>query len=545
MRRLMPRTRWGVTWRGLLAMVVVVGCAAGVTATAGLLEFKDLANGFKAGGTVNVGKSQAVKLPAPGKPETLLLIGVDCRPHECKSGGGNTDTMMLLRIDDRSTTINALSIPRDLAVNIPGHGVDKLNAAYADDGSRLLLQTLRDDVFPGLLVTHILIVDFTGFAKLINEIGCVYAQVDRRYYNHSIGPADPTTNYSSIDIQPGYQKLCGGSGANLGGATSALAFVRFRHNDSDFVRQARQQDFLRWTKQNFTTGQLLSDASTLFDTFSHNVQTDPSLHSVDGIDDLIRLAINANGSTLKSIPFPDGGTETIDGGDDVILDETAAIRAYHRLMTPTKKPPAGVTTTTPTVPTTTSPGKHHQHTHAYVPPATAHMRADTGDGTSQAAHLDHPGLPVYYPEYIPDNYSYCFSLIGNCDIGYEPPAAYAASYPRHYSIVSDDGKRYPSYVMTLSYGFGGQTDTAYGDFASVQGTTWTGVGHEAGPPILRKPSAIKIVNHKLLYEYFQGGALTVVAWQKGKAVYWISNTLENNIGVRQMLAMAASFTRAR
>jgi hypothetical protein len=98
--------------------------------------------------------------------------------------------------------------------------------------------------------------------------------------------------------------------------------------------------------------------------------------------------------------------------------------------------------------------------------------------------------------------------------------------------------------MTLSYGGGGQTDTGYGDFASVQGTTWTGAGHEAGPPILRKPTAEQIVNHKLLYEYSQGGALTVVAWQTNRAVYWISNNLENTIPNDQMVAMAASFTHA-
>ena len=547
--RLMPRTRWGVAWRGLVALIVVLGCAAGATATAGLLEVKNIANGFKVGGTVDIGHSKAVKLPAPGKPETLLLIGVDCRPDECKGTGGNTDTMMLVRINDSSSTINLLSIPRDLAVSIPGYGVDKLNAAYADggaQGSRLLLETLRADVFPKLVVNHIMLIDFSGFAKLINEIGCVYAQVDRRYYNHSIGPADPTTNYSSIYIQPGYQKLCGGSGSNLGGANTALAFVRFRHNDSDFVRQARQQDFIRWAKQNYSTDDLAANASTLFDTFSHNVQTDHSLHTVDGIDDLIRLAVNANGASLKSIPYPDSGTETINGEDDVILNEAEAEQVYQKLMTPTPQPPAGTSTTvtTPTVPKTTGRHRGHKRAHAYVPPASAKMILDTDDGVSQAAHLGRPGLPIYYPKYIPDDYSYCYSLIGNCNIGYEPASAYAASYPRHYSIVGTNGKRYPSYVMTLSYGGGGQTDTGYGYFASVQGTTWTGAGHEAGPPILHTPSAIKIVHGRVLYEYSQGGKFTVVAWQTGKAVYWISNTLENNVPNDQMVAMAASFTRA-
>jgi hypothetical protein len=53
-----------------------------------------------------------------------------------------------------------------------------------------------------------------------------------------------------------------------------------------------------------------------------------------------------------------------------------------------------------------------------------------------------------------------------------------------------------------------------------------------------------VVNGKLLYEYFQGGALSVVAWKTSSGVYWVSNTLQNDIPVPQMIAMAASFTRA-
>jgi LCP family protein required for cell wall assembly len=543
--RLMPRTRWGVAWRGMLALVIVVGCAAGATATAGLLQ---VANIVKVIDVTKAIVSKQITLPAPGQPQTLLLVGVDHRFGQGK-GYGNTDTMMLVRINSNSSTINALSIPRDLAVNVPGYGLEKLNAAYSEHGSNLLIKTLRADVFPDLKVNHLLLVDFSSFSNLINAIGCVWAQVDRRYYNHSEGAIDPTTDYSSIDIQPGYQKLCGGSGSSLGGATSALAFVRFRHNDTDFVRQARQQDFLRWAKENFTADELVSKRNTLLNDFAHDVQSDKQLHSTDGLIELFDLAINANGSGLKSIPFPYTGYENIGGGSYVAFDESASAAAYQQLLRPTRKPPSGTSTTvtTPTVPTTTGKGKHKHRIrpHAYVPPASADMIVDTSDGISQAAHLGTPGLPIYYPKYIPSDYAYCFSLTGNCNIGYEPATAYAASYPRHYSIVGTNGKHYPSYVMTLSFASGGQTDTAYGYFASVQGTTWTGAGHDAGPPILRKPTGEAIINHKLLYEYSQGGKLTLVAWQTGKAVYWIANTLENNIPNDQMLAMAASFTRAR
>ena len=527
--RLMPRTRWGVAWRGLLCFVVVVGCAAGATATAGLLQVKSIVNVINLQRAI---RTSQLTVPPPGAPQTLLLVGVDHRYGEGHTAG-NTDTMMLLRVNDKSATINALSIPRDLQVNVAGFGAEKLNAAYSEGGPTLLIKTLKADVFPGLKINHLLLVDFASFANLINAIGCVYAQVDHRYYNHSIGLVDPTTDYSSIDIQPGYQKMCGGSGSNLGGATTALAFVRFRHNDSDFVRESRQQDFLRWAKQNFSAGKLLSNRTQLLDDFGRDVQSDHDLHTTDGLIKLFNLAINADGSGLKSFVFPYG--PPIGTTSNVSFSESAAEATYNRFMTPTAAP-------VKTVPPPTT-GKHRRKAKAIFR-LPAYMAPDTADGNSQAVHLGHPGLPVYYPKDIPTDYAYCFGLTGNCSIGYEPASAYADSYPRAYKIEGASGTRYPSYVMTLVYQSGGQSDTATGEYATVQGTTWPGAGHAAGPPILRVPTITKVVNGKALYEYSQGGHLTVVAWKTRQAVYWISNTLQNDIPNDQMVAMAASFTRA-
>jgi LCP family protein required for cell wall assembly len=515
-----------------LALIVVVGCAAGATATAGLLQVKNIVTALDLTPPIT---SKQLAAPSPGQPQTLLLIGVDHRSGEGTSAG-LTDTMLLLRIDDSSTTINALSIPRDLAVNVAGAGVTKLNSAYSDGGTSLLIKTLRAQVFPKLRVNHVLVVDFASFANLINEIGCVYADVDRRYYNQSVGPEDPTTNYSSIDIQPGYQKLCGGSGSNLGGPDTALAFVRFRHNDSDFVREARQQAFLRWAKESLPSGQtLLGREGKLADYFGQDVQTDNRLHTTDGVDELFGLAFNADGHALKSITFPYIGTETINGGDDVTFSEAASAKAYQEFITPTlKRAPSATTPAT----TTTGPVQHKKkQKKPYTAPAG--MTADTADGISQTASVGAAGLPVYYPKDIPDDFVYCSSISRNCDIGYEPSTAYASSFPRHYAIDGTGATRYPSYVMTLVASSGGYSDTATGEFATVQGTTWQ------NPPILKGPSAVKRVNGKLLDEYSQGGQLTDVAWRTKRGVYWIANTLQDNISNAEMVAMAATLTRGR
>jgi hypothetical protein len=358
--------------------------------------------------------------------------------------------------------------------------------------------------------------------------------VDHRYYNYNDGTT--ATDFSNIDIEPGYQKLCGGSGSNLGGANTALAFVRFRHNDSDFVRQARQQDFLRWAKEDYSTGQLAANASTLFDTFSHNVQTDKSLHSVDGIDDLIRLALNANGSTLKSIPFNYIGYVTLPGvGNVVRFEKSASEQAYQKLMTPTTAPEQS-TTTTSTPPPRKRKGTHRRRSGVLKLPAG--MTSDPADGRSQAAQVGRLSLPVYYPRYLPDDYEYCFAVTGNCSEGYDA-SVYAKSYPRSYDIQGDDGKHYPSYVFTLVNGNPGQPgNLGTGEYFTVQGTTWM------DPPILRDPSRVTNVGGKRLYEYSQGGALADVAWKTKRGVYWVSNTLQNTIPNNEMVAMAASSVAA-
>ena len=544
--KLMPRTRFGVVWRGALAGVVVVACAAAATATAGLLQ---VSNAVDIIGTGKPLSSKGLKPPAPGQPETLLLVGVDHRYGEGASPG-NTDTMMLVRVNDQSSTINALSIPRDLQVDIPGYGESKLNAAYADggkDGPTLLVDTLKRNLFPHLKLNHIFVTDFASFASLITSIGCVYVPVDHRYYNHSEGLADPTTDYSSIDIQPGYQRLCGNGGA----ADSALAFVRFRHNDSDLVRESRQQDFLEWAKGQFGAGKLLSKESQLLHLFAKDVSSDSNFHSTDGLLDLFNLAYHADGTELKSIPFPVTGS--IAGTTNLAYSTAGVAAAYNALMKPTRlapgqnnSAPVTKTATTPTT-TVTTPAKKGAKKKAKVstsgpPPVPPYMAADPGDGNSQASQLGHNvGLPVYYPRNIPENYSYCFTETGNCDIGYEvevAPSSYENSYPRAYVLRDTANQPHRSYVMTLVESSGGVTETATGQYLTVQGTTWT------DPPILHGSHTVRTIRGRTLAIYGQAGKVSLVSWHEGNAVYWIANTLQNAVPGYQMVSMAESFTRA-
>ena len=156
-------------------------------------------------------------------------------------------------------------------------------------------------MFPQFVPNHILDVNFGGFADLVDAIGCVYSDIDHRYYNQS-EPAPSPDNFSSIDIEPGYQRLCGGNNQPNG----ALAFVRFRHTDTDLVREARQQDFIRWAKSQYSIGTLVSNRDRLLKILGQHSQSDEGLHSIDGLLKLFDLAANmeSNGASIKQIPFP-------------------------------------------------------------------------------------------------------------------------------------------------------------------------------------------------------------------------------------------------
>jgi LCP family protein required for cell wall assembly len=505
--RFLPTSRRGALWRFALGSVIVIAFTAATTAVAGLLQFKQLAADLSLTPPL---KHANVTIATPGAPQTLLLIGSDHRAGTPWKAA-NTDTMMLVRLNASSRTINLLSVPRDLRVQIPQPGgsfTGRINEAYSLGGPNLLVKILRRQVFPGLHVNHIVDVNFGGFRDLVNAIGCVYVDVDHRYYNNTV-----YTNYSSIDIQPGYQRLCG---------VSALSFVRFRHTDSDLVRNARQQDFLRWVKDEFSSSYLFDNRDRLLRIFGAHTQTDADLHSIDGLINLFNLVAFSAGHTVKQIPFPaiflpcGNQPGAIPGGACyLIASPSAERRAFRQFITPTLAP--------------SHSAGHSGARRSHSSPSPPAVTADPADGQLQAAALHHVGMPVYYPRLIASGSSYCLSTTGNCPL----EIASTGSYPRGYSIRSRTGKRHAAYRMTL------QLNPVLGEYYGVQGTTWR------TPPILNNPTTTKVVNGKHLDLYLNGGKLSLVAWRTPQAAYWISNTLTDTLGQQQMLAIAASLVRAR
>jgi LCP family protein required for cell wall assembly len=278
--------RRGLWKRYLLGSFLVIVACATATAIAAIHQVDRIAAAFHGDKTLEPFLAQA----DPGKPQTVLLIGSDkrakgARDHEA---GSRSDTMIMMRLDASKDSIALMSLPRDLKVRIPGNGTNKLNAAYSIGGTRLLLKTVKE--VTGLPINHVINVDFRGFRDAVDEIGCVYTDVDRRYFNDNSNPSD---QYATIDIDPGYQKLCG---------KNALDYVRYRHTDTDIVRAARQQDFLRQAKGQVGTGKLISKEAKLIKVVSKYTRSD--IHGRGAVISLLQLAVGSAGNPISEIHFP-------------------------------------------------------------------------------------------------------------------------------------------------------------------------------------------------------------------------------------------------
>ena len=192
------------------------------------------------------------------------MIGYDHRANESANTPSRSDTVMLIRTDPSNHTVSMMSFPRDMIVNVhcPGQPVfsGKINSAYANCGSKGTVQTVSDLI--GLPINYLITVNFRGFKKIVNTLGGVWIDVDRRYFNNNAG-LSPTFGYAKINLQPGYQKLTGGS---------ALDYVRYRHTDSDFFRVARQQQFVKAMKYQLAHNFSLSKIPKIVGTLTKNIE---------------------------------------------------------------------------------------------------------------------------------------------------------------------------------------------------------------------------------------------------------------------------------
>ena len=281
-----PKRYW---WRFTLASFVIIAASAAATAAALLLYVDSIADALSHNNVLQNKVQQFLSQTNGGEPENILILGSDKRASEPEDPG-RSDTTILLRLDPDQNAIALMSIPRDLKVEIPGVGTDKFNAAYAYGGPKLTLQVVKE--LTGLPINHVVNVDYLGFVRAVDAIGCVYVDVDRRYYHSNVG-LPVSEQYSEINVKPGYQLLCG---------KKALQYVRYRHTDTDLVRAARQQDFLSDARQRVPVADLVLDQNELIDIFTEYTTSDIS--DAETMLQVLKLFVASRNATINEVHFP-------------------------------------------------------------------------------------------------------------------------------------------------------------------------------------------------------------------------------------------------
>lgn len=270
------RARVRMRWQRALAVVLLFFFSAGCGwSLAWLLDQKGINPVEIAGIAFDSGSAQASTLPAR---LNVLLIGDDRRPEE---GRARSDTIIVASFDRTAGRAVLISVPRDTRVYIPGHGPDKINAAYALGGVELTRQVVS--ALLGIEIPYYVTADFEGFRKAIDALGGVTLEVERRMYYPE----------EDIDLYPGLQRLDG---------RNALAYVRFRHYpNGDVDRTEHQRRFLLALAQEVMQPRTLTRLPQLLPVVLQHVHTNLTLSQVL---ELAALAPQVDLSQVTAMTLP-------------------------------------------------------------------------------------------------------------------------------------------------------------------------------------------------------------------------------------------------
>ena len=313
------RRRTKLTLKILVGMLVAI---LGLTTAAAYVVTEHLAGQVQRYPGVFAGMDEADRPPATDAL-TFLLVGSDSLTGEPTTGrdattrgdvhgGQRSDMIMLLRIDVGFTSATVVSIPRDSWVEVPGHGMAKVNASYAFGGPPLLVRTVER--LTDIRVQHFAVIDFVGFQALTDSVGGIDVNV-----------AAPTT-FGTLTLRAGRNHLDG---------AQALGYVRQRTGlpRGDLDRVQRHQNALRALLVKVTDGGLLTDplrALGFLDELTRWITVDDSLTN----GELRTLGwelrnLRHGGITFLTVPVADLGRE---GDQSVVhLDSTRSAQLWRHM----------------------------------------------------------------------------------------------------------------------------------------------------------------------------------------------------------------------
>lgn len=326
-----PR-RWGRWIFSLVGLILLALIAWGVTSYLALRSGVQEANErLRAPVRAQLTQQDGLLL---SKPSIFLLLGTDHAKRKERAGLRHSDSIMLVRTDPDRGRISYLSVPRDLRVLIPGHGFNKINAAFQFGGAALAVRTVRS--YLQLPVHHAIIVDFADFEDVIDAIGGITVDVPRPILSNRFDCPYATTfrcqRWPGWRFAKGKQHMSG---------RRALVYARIRENrlhpdENDLSRGARQQQVLQAISGKLTSPLTLARVPFIGDDLTKPLATDLSAGQ------FVQLGwLKFRAGSDRALHCRLGGTASNVGGQSVIVptEENFAVRAMFLGASAPQPPP--------------------------------------------------------------------------------------------------------------------------------------------------------------------------------------------------------------
>jgi len=277
-------------------------------------------------GRVNAGISGT---PSSG-PINILVAGIDTRGgltrrqeiqlHVGDAISDNTDTLMLVHIPADHASAQVVSLPRDSWLNIPGHGMNKINAALGIGGPELMVKTVEQAT--GMVINDYVEINFLGFVKVIDALGGVNVCL----------PFAVNDPYSGLHLAAGRHHVDG---------VTALEFVRDRHSFalSDIARIGDQQQLLSSVLTEAMSSGLLSNPIRLqqfLSSFTAAVKVDNGFNLIELAQEL--RGLRSQDITFTTVPLASLNYMTPNGQSAVLWDKAAAAALFKGLRDDTGRP---------------------------------------------------------------------------------------------------------------------------------------------------------------------------------------------------------------
>jgi LCP family protein required for cell wall assembly len=254
-----------------------------------------------------------------GSQVRIMVMGSDARP----GGGFRTDIMMMVTINPNAGTVTAISFPRDLYVNIPGWGMNRINTAMEYGGFSLLQSTLESNF--GVRPNHYILTTFNSFTAIIDSLGGIDVVAGASFSDKCKFKVPQNVN-NYCYIKPGTVHM---------GSTMALWYVRSRKTTSDIDRERRSQEVLQAMFQKLFSLNALSKVPELYDLYRKNVETDLTVNDIIGLAPVAAgLALDHNKMRRYSIGAGAVYDYTVpDSGAMVLMPNVGVIKDLIRQAT--------------------------------------------------------------------------------------------------------------------------------------------------------------------------------------------------------------------